>query len=410
MKIKTALVEKIGREKIYGWIRILHKVASGKKNLYSTIPLNTIRKGRSHTFFGYYDISPKLDSLVLFTRVKGKKCLIGIYDLTTGSEKIITETNAWNWQQGCRLRWNPNVSDKILYNDFMNGRHVSICLDLKSGKKDIIDYPAYDVDYCGKYMISLDFTRLGYMRPGYGYTNLPFAPEDDLSKYGVDYVNLIDNNAERLFNYNDIIEALGWDENSDLKKCYINHLSFSPNGRKFMLFFIRIERYFHQANLLVYDLNTGALKVLEKDESVSHYDWVDNDTLIVTAYDKKRNCRYYLYDIQGKKKAVLPDTLNRDGHPTWVGNGIFVTDTYPDKNGFQKLFNVDMNCGKANEVLSIYSTGLHMGERRCDLHPRYDLQGFLCFDADVRGYRKIYYIEGYENYVQNTISNCNYSI
>ena len=41
--------------------------------------------------------------------------------------------------------------------------------------------------------------------------------------------------------------------------------------------------------------------------------------------------------------------------------------------------------------MSIYSSAKHLGEKRCDLHPRVSLNsGKVYFDADIDGKRRIY--------------------
>ena len=140
-------------------------------------------------FFGYYDKSPWdiTDRYVLCLRAKDtwtdvspkEKADIILIDtsLPANDKRRITkiaETKTWNVQQGCMLQWlGPNYSDRIIYNDYRNGRYVSVILELSTGKERIIDAPVYTVSSDGKTALTLDFSRLYNLRPGYGYYNVP---------------------------------------------------------------------------------------------------------------------------------------------------------------------------------------------------------------------------------------------
>lgn len=138
--------------------------------------------------------------------------------------------------------------------------------------------------------------------------------------------------------------------------------------------------------------NKNKIIILDKELSASHYTWKDNNIIMATMYDSKRNCRYFFYNTETlEKNIVMEDLLVKDGHPTFVSENLFVTDTYPDKAGFQKILLVDTQKKEVKTVLSIYSSSKHMGVERCDLHPRYDFENnSVYFDADIDGRRRIY--------------------
>ena len=80
-----------------------------------------------HSFFGYYDLSvfSADDRYHLVHRVSFCDQLpqqediaeIGIIDMSDYSYKKVTETTAWNFQQGAMLQWHPAAPDTaIIYN------------------------------------------------------------------------------------------------------------------------------------------------------------------------------------------------------------------------------------------------------------------------------------------------------
>ena len=87
----------------------------------------------------------------------------------------------------------------------------------------------------------------------------------------------------------------------------------------------------------------------------------------------------------------MADKLIKDGHPTYINDDCIITDTYPDKAGFQEILFVDITRGRIQQCVSIYSTSKHLGVERCDLHPRIAKDNKkVIFDADVDGHRRIY--------------------
>ena len=140
-------------------------------------------------FFGYYDKSPwdAGDRYVLCLRANhtwqnvcppetADIILIDTQKEFADSGRVIklAETRTWNVQQGCMVQWlGPDFSSKIIYNDLRNGNYVSVILDIHTRKERVLERPVYTVSADGKTALSLDFSRLYNLRPGYGYYNLP---------------------------------------------------------------------------------------------------------------------------------------------------------------------------------------------------------------------------------------------
>ena len=136
-------------------------------------------------FFGYYDINPLKDNKLLVHRIRKKadtkKDLIdiGFYDINTKKYTFLIQSSAWCWQQGARLRWSKE-KNTIIYNDIENNHYCTRYFNIKN-KKIIktISYPLYDINKDETYGISINFSRLQRLRPGYGYDKLPDSTEKD---------------------------------------------------------------------------------------------------------------------------------------------------------------------------------------------------------------------------------------
>lgn len=357
----------------------------------------TLKKPDTHVFFGYYDVKPfneVTDEIIYLNVAKDlKRADIMLSHLGNVYDEIkLAVSSAWNWQQGVRLRWMPNNSRKIAYNDYDGKRYFSHILDVDNNEDQIIDVPLYDITPDGKFAFSLDFERLGVKRPGYGYTCRPYVEDTSLlPSIGIDLVNLETGEITTIITYDDIAKLLGYSP-ENFSNNYINHICVSPNGDKFLFFWLTIEGDFHHAYMIVYDMITKRMTPLETNFKVSHYVWEDNDTIIVTCCDKKYNSWYFRYTMDGKKEQLNPKCLVRDGHPSLYTNNTIISDTYPDRTGFQELFIAGHEEGK--EILAtIYHNCCVIEERRTDLHPRINKEKtIISFDSNQEKYRTLNFL------------------
>lgn len=361
--------------------RVVNYYKSGREKINCSIKYKTFSCGY-HTSCGYYDLDPIREGelLVISSDNSVEKAKIHKINIETCEDRIVGESFVVNWQQGNRLKWIGN--NRLIFNSFEKGEYVSV--EMCDSVRKIHPWPIYDVNR--DTAVTLDFNRLGWLRPGYGYTKFPLR-EITLNDCAIRFFKLSTNINITSISYRDIIEKIP--REVCLQKCYVNHLSFSPSGRKCLFFFIEIVNGIHQCSLGVWD--GERVLFLDTDLSASHYTWKDDNTILTTSYDKERKCRYYLYSLEDmKRQEVLPDILKQDGHPTYIKDDIIVTDTYPDQAGFQKIRVVDISSKKVQDVLSIYSTAKHVGVERCDLHPRYAKETQeIYFDADIDGKRRV---------------------
>lgn len=376
--------------------QFFYRLAKLKSRIEIKNSYEVIKKKGTHTYFGYYDISPfnVNGKEFVYLRLEGEnQSAWVILSLLDGKkERVVAHTNAWNWQQGARLRWMPNNSRKICFNDYLDNKYLARIINIDDGQESRIDAPLYDVSPDGSWGLSIDFERLQVKRPGYGYYCYPyFENEESLSEEGIDLVNLIDNAKRRIITYKSIAELPGC-ETSDYRVNYINHLSFSPSGEKFLFFWLYACKGPHIAHLIVYDLKKEQFTVLETAERVSHYVWENDDNIICTAFKGANECHYYRYTVSTKGKELLCENiLKRDGHPSMYADNVIITDTYPDKYGYQRIFMVDLKNSTRKELVSVYSDSRVEGEKRTDMHPRLNPdKTIISFDANLSGRRSLF--------------------
>lgn len=395
------LISKILPESIKSVLRVIKRkvryIIYYKGDIITKYELHSYGVKTKHTFFGYYDISPfnpKTNEIIYLELSEDKKNAdIVLEDIESRERKKIAITYAWNWQQGSRLRWFPNSTDEIIFNDYRNRKYIARVINVRTGLEREIDFPIYDIEKSGKHGLSLDFERLGVLRPGYGYTVERYSDSDNLEKLGIDLIDLDKNTSKRIITYKELAELLNKDKKVSSGN-YINHISFSPSGDKFMFFWLTIVGNVHKAYLIVYVFNTKKLIPLETKKKVSHYQWQDDENILATSYDEKtHSCRYYIYSINGKIQVVCPNSLQCDGHPSRINEKLFLTDSYPDFKYYQRLWICNKESDSKETILEIQSIPIGNEEERTDLHPRIHKK-MICFDANVTGKRKLYILKG----------------
>lgn len=352
-----------------------------------------------HVFFGYYDIPQfSVDEKTLLVHVVDKKARpvvddaeIGCFDIESGEYKRICTTKTWCWQQGARLRWHPLLNDHILYNDCENGSYVARVFDTNLNTI-VATYPRalYDVAHDFSYGLSLNFSRLQRLRPGYGYNRLPddteniAIPDND----GVFYIDLSNGEVKLIVS----LELLAKDS-PDVEEYqhYINHISIAPDDTHFTFFHIKTKAATSKWTTTLYSCNRDGseLKIIEDRYKVSHYCWKNSEEIIVTCYEGNKQF-YELINIKtGAAVRFAENKLNVDGHPSYYANETqLITDTYPGRDCMQRIFmfNNVANTDGFQCVAKLYHDPFMNGEKRCDLHPRVLPSGKqFCVDTTCHG-------------------------
>jgi hypothetical protein len=377
-------LKKLAAIKKYGTAIIKHDKGQLVYNQKFVAQVVRIEEKGKNVFFGYYDLN-QIDAA-------GKRALIHIvdkdanpakdcaklawYDLETQATNVFAESRAWSWQQGARLRWHPTMEDCVMYNDYSDGHYVTYVYHLTEKKIiDTIQTALYDVSPSGEYGLSLNFSRLQRLRPGYGYSTVPdqsvgtAVPEND----GIFLWRKDDNSIKRIIDLKDLAERSGAGANAEH---YLNHISIAPSGKRFMFFHLWSYGLGTKWGMALYTANIdgSGLQCIDDTETVSHYCWKGDNLLLTTvlASDKVPHAQYIVYDLENKTKTVLEDEhLQKDGHPSWLLDGeSFVSDTYPQKNNMQYVFYMRQDCSNYEEILHVYANPMLLDEHRCDLHPR----------------------------------------
>jgi len=361
-------------------------------------------------FFGYYDKSPWDISGRYMLCLRAENTWSEVSPTTTADiilidtfnnnkVKKISETSSWNVQQGCMLQWlGPDFSSKIIFNDYRNGRYVSVIKEVDSGKERVIDAPVYTVSTDGKTALTLDFSRLHSLRPGYGYYNVPettkgVALPDTTAIWKIDLEN---GNIKPLLKYTDFAsfqprkEML---EDGSVHK--VNHIMLSPNGKRFMVlyrWFIGQRKY---SRLITCNVDGSDMYVLSDDDMVSHCCWKNDKEILAFENKHGRGPGYYLMKDMTQEYKHLWRKYSNDGHPSYSPDGSFiVTDSYPDRARISsiRIFKEDEEDGLV--IAKVFAPFKYDNDTRCDLHPRWSRDGKkICFDSVFEGHRGLYIVE-----------------
>lgn len=341
-------------------------------------------------FFGYYDVTPfGVDDLTLLACAAPPDNLtpqaetplkIGYFNLTEDEPQFhsLAETTTWCWQQGCRLQWHPIDNKFILFNQLLDGRYGCVVMDRDSSKVvNEISTPIYSLSPDGETALSLNFSRLQRLRPGYGYNTLPdtsagqLAPDDD----GICQATLRDGAITLTHSLADLAAidpALSMNE----AEHYVNHLCYSPSGKRYLFFHLWTNGNARWSRLFIGDADSHALTLLESSAKVSHYAWKSDDEILMTVFDPELGFQYRLYQVAGGYQPFASEVLTGDGHPSWFPDKDWiVTDTYPDECGDRKLLLFNHITSKTRWIAAFPNPPIFWGELRCDLHPRLNCAG-----------------------------------
>ncbi|HKW67400.1 MAG TPA: hypothetical protein VJP04_08940 [Terriglobales bacterium] len=373
----------------------------------STPGLLTVTRGEGEHLGGYYGTPPwdssgrYLLTLLVSAAFRhprpGETAEIRLIDCHNGyAARPLAVTRAWNLQQGCMLQWlGPDFSRRILYNDFRDGAYCAVILDLPSGREQVVPAPAYAVSCDGSQALSLDFSRLHRMRPGYGYSHLPDSTAGQLcpSSPCIWRLDLACGVAAPILCYSDLADFQSRREMQGAEH-KVNHLMISPSGKRFLLLHIwRRGPNARYLRLLTADLEGGNLCSLLDDDLVSHCCYRDDDHILTWARKCGLGDGYLLLtDRSSQAQPLWRSVLSRDGHPSYSPDGSWVvTDSYPDRQRISRVWVVCVATGEVREAARVFTPFRYEGEARCDLHPRWSRDGRrICFDAAFEGTRQSY--------------------
>jgi hypothetical protein len=397
-------------KKTYQWVNYL--IYKPNYEFRSDFKIEFVDATNGETFFGYYDKSPEspCGQYLLYhlsqrntNKIPSGSEPIEVICIRIDNGKIIykNKTKAYNWQQGARLHWIKE--NTFAYNMFGPGegygamvvflKENAISEELKLSK------PIYDS--CASFALSLNFEKLHNLRPDYGYRC--HDPSMNLSdpEEGIFISRNFDNDWKLILSLKSINQEfpvlLGRREiEVPFAAQKFNHIMISPDEKNIVFlhrFYVegkRIDRLF------CYYLSNEQLKLLNQDEMVSHYCWLNATQLMVYMRDDSTaGDNYYIIDVCSGEIKTLETLIDRfgDGHPTANAKEIVVFDTYPNKSRMKELFQIDLRSQQVSKLGEFLEPMSFYGETRCDLHPRFNYTGNkVYFDSVHSGKRSLYWI------------------
>ncbi len=352
------------------------------------------------------DVSPKEDAEILLIDTDKKE---------NDSErvKVLAKTKTWNVQQACMLQWlGPDYSSRIIYNDFRDGKYCSVILNIVNGEEKVIPAAVYSVSADGKFALTLDFSRLYELRPGYGYYNIPektkgVALPDTTAIWKID---LETGEVSELLRYTDFAHFRPRPEMNEESTVHkVNHIMLSPNGKRFMVLYRWFCGQRKYTRLVTCNVDGTEMYVLSDDDMVSHCCWKNNSTILAFENKKRGGPGYYLMKDKTDKYIHCWPQFSNDGHPSYSPDGsLIVTDSYPDRARVASINLMDGNEKKERNttIARVFSPFKYDNDTRCDLHPRWNHAGDkICFDGAFEGHRGLYVVDILKNKIEGVSEN-----
>ena len=360
-------------------------------------------------FFGYYDKSPEDATGRYVLCLKADDTWSDVAPATpatlllidtskpetdTARVKEIGVTHTWNVQQGCMMQWlGPDFDHEIIYNDFRDGKYVSVVLDVFSGAERVLAMPVYSVSTDGSFALTLDFSRLHRLRPGYGYSNIPEGTKDQKVPEGAAIWKLdIKNNVVTpVLPYT---AFASFEPRPEMKNAEhkVNHIMLSPSGTRFMVLHRWFDGQRKYTRLVTAIVDGSDMYNLSDDDMVSHCYWKNDEEIIAFENKKGQGAGYYLMKDKTAEFTRLWPEMTADGHPSYSPDGsLVVTDTYPNRIRMATLR--VMRGSQVNDIARVFAPFKYDNDTRCDLHPRWSRNGESVYiDSVFEGHRGLYRI------------------
>lgn len=394
----------------------------------------------ANCFIGFHDIipwSPDNRCLAIhrappdyFTMNDCRKPIdICLWFSATGEIRVVEETRAWNFQQGARLQWVPGRTSTLAFNSIEDGKAISVFRDLAKNERHTLPGAIYALSPDGRKSIAPNFTTLTHKWVAYGY--MPLCEHSQISNQSEDGLWQLDlNSGERqLFLSTKRAAEFEATSHADPSSHFLCHPSFSPDGERVVF----LHRFFSADGGLFTRMiatDRGARQmVLLAQEKVSHFDWLDSQTLLVWArftggglaqarsrgllkspfvrpllqvartftgrWKKKLLSESYyripIQDAKGRTRFGWP-SLDADGHPMIARNhGWLVTDFYPKRDNRMPVI---LYHPATKRRVDVHTFEHHPrsadSDVKCDLHPRWDRSECqVAVDTCEAGFRQV---------------------
>ena len=347
----------------------------------------------------------------------GERCTLGLVDTQDGNRFIpVTTTACWNFQEATMFHWLPNEPDTFVFNDLRDGKAVAVVMNWKTRAERVIQHPVAAVTCDGRKAISLNYSRLYLTRPDYGYAGdgqdsraRVEWPEDD----GLWLVDLVTGEAKLILSV-----AAGRSLMPPTKRvpekpgnplAYYCHVVFNPSGDR-VFFLARSVDWFDKVKHKIPGWNTTSFTVktdgtdlrrcFARDWGGSHFNWLDDRTMVVTVYPKEIGSgAWHVKFTVGEEEKVhrlAPGLLDWDGHCVYSPDGKWMsTEGYFDGTMMRNWVLMRSADEKVMPVGSFYVPEAYRGGHwRCDLHARWRPDGKqLGFNSVHEGSRQVYVMD-----------------
>ncbi|MBU0730448.1 MAG: hypothetical protein KKE17_08805 [Proteobacteria bacterium] len=352
-------------------------------------------------FYGYYDKSPWSDDMqkmLLHHWQKGKLEVIVLEKGKAAPAKLGT-TLSWNWQQGAMAQWatiDQEQEQCVVFNVINEGILGMKIIRPGSTYEQFIPWPIQALSPRKPEALSINYKRLFLIRDCYGYAPEVnnFTGKMDAEKDGVWRINLKTGIGHLIISLKQLMGLHPVPEmfEADHK---VNHLIYSSNGERFVF----LHRYYNPqgrfSRLYAANNDGSCLKLLLNARMVSHYHWLDDDTLVAWARTHEHGDKYYRVNATNGDISIIGENVLEhfgDGHCSVSTDGRFLlTDTYPDKARNQRLVIYDLEKNKSHLVGTFFTPWNYYEYNRCDLHPRWSQDNnFISIDSTHSGKRQSY--------------------
>lgn len=343
--------------------------------------------------------------------VEGEEATIALVDLKDGNKLIpIAKTPCWNFQEATMFHWLPWEDGACIYNDCRYGKFVSVIYNWKTGAERVIPYPVSAVSADGLQAVSINYARLRLCRPDYGYAGSgqdPLReqvwPEND----GLYLVNLRTGEGRLILSIKDaqpLMPAINGPDGF----AYFCHTVFSKNAKK--IFFLArtvedldkqvaqfgIVRVWDTASFTI-DTDGGNLRRCFPDGwRGSHFNWLDDETLTVTARWDGGGCwSHTVFKVgdEANVRHMAPGIMDWDGHCIFSPDGKFISsEGYWNKDGYRSWVLLRLEDEALISLGRFYVPDDYKEQySRCDLHARWRPDGSqLAFNSVHEGSRQVY--------------------
>ncbi len=372
-------------------------------------PVQITGNGKDHLLASYYginsfDLSQRYVT-VLQTNIRFElpdeddPATLGLVDLETHEFIPLTQTRAWNFQQGNMAHWLGTSPDSlIIYNDYRDGQFVSIIMNVHT-KEEVrsVPHPVSAVSPDGKQAISINFSRLRHTRPDYGYggdaqnARMDTAfPDDD----GLFLIDLETGEATLLVSYADIAPLVPPIEEGSVN--WFNHTLFSREGSKVFWLSRQLDENGRRitSSFTVNTDGTELQRSFPDGWGGSHYDWLNDEELMITAQYEGKNWGHILFTVGDDDYRRLGNgLLDYDGHGHFSPDERWmITDTYPrGQLREQHIYLMDMESEAVLPLGRYPQPAEFRSHWRCDIHPRWSPGGDLIgFNSTHTGSRQVY--------------------